>query len=174
MSDGSSSASSRLDREEAVSMPENTTAALLLADGSIFWGTGFGAPGQALGEICFNTSMTGYQEIISDPSSAGLIITFTFPHIGNAGINPEDSEGEGSCARGVVLGATITDPASWRARERLDRWLEDRNLPGIAGIDTRAVTRRIRMQGACAAAIIHAPDGSLDLSHLLQIGRAHV
>src|SRR6516164_3172566 len=103
--------------------PPGATAALVLADGSVFWGQGVGAPGQAVGELCFNTSMTGYQEILTDPSYAGQIITFTFPHIGNVGANPEDIETINPVARGLVLAASITDHSNWRATGGLNDWL---------------------------------------------------
>lgn len=143
-----------------------TTAVLVLRDGTVFWGHGAGAEGQAVGEVCFNTSMTGYQEILTDPSYAGQIITFTFPHIGNVGANDEDIETQGSAARGLVLRADITDPSNWRASRGLDEWLRGRGLIGISGIDTRQLTRRIRDQGAPTGVIAHARDGRFDLAAL--------
>ncbi len=142
--------------------PDWTTGVLVLADGTALWGRGLGAEGRAVGEVCFNTSMTGYQEILTDPSYAGQIITFTFPHIGNVGANPEDVETLTPAARGLVLRAEITEPSSWRAAQHLDAWLKSHNLVGIAGIDTRALTRRIRDLGAPQGCIAHAPDGTLD------------
>jgi carbamoyl-phosphate synthase small subunit len=130
----------------------------VLADGTVFWGRGIGAAGARVGEVCFNTSMTGYQEILTDPSYAGQIINFTFPHIGNVGTNPEDIEAVTPAARGCVLRAGITDPSSWRAAQHLDDWLKSMNVVGIAGIDTRRLTRRIRDGGAPNGAIVHAPD----------------
>ncbi len=115
---------------------------------AFFGGRGLGAPGISVGEVCFNTSMTGYQEILTDPSYAGQIITFTFPHIGNVGANPEDIETATPAARGLVLRADITEPSNWRARQHFDAWLKARDLVGIAGIDTRRLTRRIRDGGA--------------------------
>ncbi len=144
--------------------PPGATAALVLADGSVLWGRGVGAAGAAVGEVCFNTSMTGYQEILTDPSYAGQIITFTFPHIGNVGANPEDIEAMTPAARGVVLRADITAPSSWRAAEPLDAWLKAHGLVGIAGVDTRALTRRIRDLGAPNGCLAHDPDGNLDIS----------
>jgi len=135
------------------------TGVLALADGTTFWGRGLGATGQAVGEVCFNTSITGYQEILTDPSYAGQIITFTFPHIGNVGANPEDIEAPTPAARGLVLRAEITEPSSWRAAQHLDAWLKAHNLIGIAGIDTRALTRRIRDLGAPQGCIAHTPAG---------------
>ena len=146
--------------------PTGATAALVLADGTVFWGQGIGASGSGIGEVCFNTAMTGYQEIMTDPSYAGQIITFTFPHIGNIGANPEDIEGQVTAARGVVLRANITEPSSWRAAQHLDAWLKARNLVGIAGIDTRALTRRIRDVGAPIACLAHDPAGKLDTAAL--------
>jgi carbamoyl-phosphate synthase small subunit len=143
--------------------PPGANAALVLADGSVFWGRGVGASGQAVGELCFNTSMTGYQEILTDPSYAGQIITFTFPHIGNVGANPEDTEALTPVARGLVLAASITEPQNWRAAQGFDSWLKSNNLIGISGIDTRALTRRLRDLGAANAAIAHAPDSNLDI-----------
>src|SRR5580658_3629580 len=128
--------------------PQGSTAALVLADGSVFWGKGAGAAGTRVGEVCFNTAMTGYQEIITDPSYAGQIITFTFPHIGNVGANPEDIEASDPAARGVVLRWDITEPSNWRAAQPLNSWLELNGVVAITGIDTRHLTRRIRDAGA--------------------------
>ena len=151
----------------APSPPEGATAALALADGTVLWGTGVGATGRVVGEVCFNTSITGYQEILTDPSYAGQIITFTFPHIGNVGANPEDVETATPAARGLVLRADITQPSNWRAAQSLAPWLEAHDLVGIAGIDTRALTRRIRDVGAPSGAICHAPDGAIDTAALV-------
>jgi carbamoyl-phosphate synthase small subunit len=148
--------------------PEETTAALVLGDGTVFWGRGVGAVGQAVGEVCFNTSLTGYQEIMTDPSYAGQIITFTFPHIGNVGTNDEDIETITPAARGCVLRADITEPANWRAVRHYDDWLNSHNLVGVAGVDTRRLTRRIRDLGAPHATICHAPDGKFDIATLQQ------
>ena len=142
------------------------TAALILHDGTILWGHGIGATGEAVGEVCFNTSMTGYQEILTDPSYAGQIITFTFPHIGNTGANDEDIETTNVAARGLVLATDITDPANWRATRDLDAWLKSRNLVGISGLDTRQLTRRIRDGGAPNGVVVHAADGKFDLPAL--------
>jgi len=146
--------------------PPGATAALVLADGAVFWGQGVGAAGTAVGELCFNTSITGYQEILTDPSYAGQIITFTFPHIGNVGANAEDIESLTPAARGLVLAAPITEPSNWRATRPLDDWLKSNGLVGIAGIDTRRLTRRLRDLGASNAAIAHDPDGKLDIAAL--------
>ncbi len=148
------------------------TAVLVLHDGSVFWGRGCGAEGKSVGEVCFNTSMTGYQEILTDPSYAGQIISFTFPHIGNVGANDEDIETQGIAARGVVLRADITEPSNWRASRPLDDWLRGRGLIGISGIDTRQLTRRIRDIGAPNGVIAHARDGRFDLDALLAEARA--
>jgi carbamoyl-phosphate synthase small subunit len=146
--------------------PPGATAALVLADGSVFWGRGIGATGNAIGEVCFNTAMTGYQEILTDPSYAGQIITFTFPHIGNVGANPEDIEALTPAARGLVLRADITLPANYRAAQHFDAWLKSQRLVGIAGIDTRRLTRRIRDGGAPNGALCHAADGRIDVAAL--------
>lgn len=138
------------------------TAALALADGTVLYGQGIGATGRSVGEVCFNTSITGYQEIITDPSYAGQIITFTFPHVGNVGTNDEDVETDTPSVRGVVLRMDITNPSNWRSVQHLDSWLKDRNLVGIAGVDTRALTRRIRDNGAPNGVIVHNPDGVFD------------
>ena len=142
------------------------TALLLLADGTRIEGFGIGAEGHAAGEVCFNTAMTGYQEILTDPSYAGQIVTFTFPHIGNVGINDEDIETVNMAAlsgvRGVVLRAEITSPSNWRALEKLDAWLKKRNIIGITGVDTRALTARIRENGMPNGVIAHAEDGYFD------------
>jgi carbamoyl-phosphate synthase small subunit len=146
--------------------PAGATAALVLADGSVFWGQGVGAAGKTIGELCFNTSMTGYQEILTDPSYAGQIVAFTFPHIGNVGANAEDVEATTPASRGLVLAAAITDPSNWRASRTLDDWLKSQGMIGIAGVDTRQLTRRLRDGGAANAAIGHAPDGRLDIPAL--------
>ncbi|RYH03636.1 MAG: carbamoyl-phosphate synthase small subunit, partial [Alphaproteobacteria bacterium] len=139
------------------------TALLILADGTRLEGRGIGAVGHAAGEVCFNTAMTGYQEILTDPSYAGQIITFTFPHIGNVGTNDEDIETVNMAAlsgvRGCVLRADITNPSNYRAAEKLDAWLKKRNIIGITGIDTRALTARIRESGMPNGVIAHSPDG---------------
>ena len=147
-------------------VPPGVTAALVLADGTVFWGQGLGAAGETVGEVCFNTSITGYQEIMTDPSYAGQIVNFTFPHIGNVGANPEDVETTTPAARGCVLRAEVTGPSNWRAAQPFDAWLKSQNLIGIAGVDTRRVTRRIRESGAPTGALAHAPDGKLDIAAL--------
>lgn len=151
--------------------PRLKTGRLVLADGTVFEGFGFGAVGSAVGEVCFNTSMTGYQEILTDPSYAGQFITFTFPHIGNVGVNDEDQEqlpaGEAfTGARGLIVKADITEPSNWRALGHLDGWLKSRNIIGLCGIDTRALTARIRQDGLLNATLAHAPDGAFDMPSL--------
>ncbi len=137
-------------------------AALVLATGEVFWGRGFGATGAATGEVCFNTSITGYQEILTDPSYAGQIITFTFPHIGNVGVNPEDLEAATPAVRGCILRTGITEPANWRASGQrgghLDKWLKSLGLVAVTGVDTRRLARSIRDSGAPTGVIIHAPN----------------
>ncbi|MGH6925208.1 MAG: glutamine-hydrolyzing carbamoyl-phosphate synthase small subunit [Propylenella sp.] len=151
------------------SEPE-ATALLVLADGTVVEGTGVGATGKAAGEICFNTAMTGYQEILTDPSYAGQIVTFTFPHIGNVGTNEEDIEtvnpAASYAARGCVLRTDITEPANFRATRGFDQWLKARGIVGIAGIDTRALTALIREQGMPNGVVAHDPGGVFDLSAL--------
>ncbi|MFT3730901.1 MAG: glutamine-hydrolyzing carbamoyl-phosphate synthase small subunit [Hyphomicrobium sp.] len=146
------------------------TARLVLDDGTVIAGRGLGATGTAVGEVCFNTAITGYQEILTDPSYAGQIITFTFPHIGNVGANPEDTETSNlasrSGVRGCVLRADITDPSNYRAAENLDAWLKTRGIIAIAGIDTRALTARIRERGMPNGVIAHSPDGKFDIEAL--------
>jgi carbamoyl-phosphate synthase small subunit len=147
-----------------------TTAVLVLADGTVIEGHGLGAHGSAVGEVCFNTAMTGYQEILTDPSYAGQIITFTFPHIGNVGTNEEDIETSNLAAssgvRGCVLKADITSPSNYRASRHLDQWLKARDIIAIAGVDTRAITNRIRSHGMPNAVIAHDPAGRFDLDAL--------
>ena len=147
------------------------TACLALADGSIFYGLGFGATGQAVAELCFNTAMTGYQEIMTDPSYAGQIVTFTFPHIGNTGVTPEDDETADPVAAGMVVKWDPTEPSNWRATEGLTSWLTRRGRIGIGGVDTRRLTRAIRQQGAPHVALAHDPDGKFDISALVDAAR---
>ena len=146
------------------------TALLVLADGTSIEGFGFGAIGEAVGEVCFNTAMTGYQEILTDPSYAGQIVTFTFPHIGNVGINEEDVETVdlANCAgvRGLIVHAPITAPSNHRAQQHFEPWLKKRGIIGLGGIDTRALTAFIREKGMPNAVIAHAPDGQFDLPAL--------
>ena len=147
--------------------PDWADAALVLADGSIHWGRGAGARGEAVGEVCFNTAITGYQEILTDPSYAGQIITFTFPHVGNVGTNAEDVETTTPAARGCVLRAPITEPASWRAAQHLDAWLLSQGLIAVTGVDTRRLTRRIRDGGAPHGVVCYPADGRFDVPALV-------
>ncbi|RUO98981.1 glutamine-hydrolyzing carbamoyl-phosphate synthase small subunit [Hyphomicrobium sp.] len=146
------------------------TARLVLDDGTVIAGRGLGATGSAVGEVCFNTAITGYQEILTDPSYAGQIITFTFPHIGNVGANPEDTETSNlasrSGVRGCVLRADVTDPSNYRSVENLDIWLKTRGIITIAGVDTRALTSRIREGGMPNGVIAHEPSGKFDIDAL--------
>lgn len=146
------------------------TGVLVLADGTVLSGIGVGATGSAVGEVVFNTAMTGYQEILTDPSYMSQILAFTFPHIGNVGVNLEDVEQIGEAperaARGVILRDVPTDPANWRATGGLDAWMKSRGVIGLAGVDTRALTQLIRDKGAPHAVIAHDPDGKFDLEAL--------
>jgi carbamoyl-phosphate synthase small subunit len=148
------------------------TACLALADGTLFWGQGFGATGQTVAELVFNTAMSGYQEIMTDPSYAGQIVTFTFPHVGNVGTTPEDDEAAEPVAAGMVVKWDPTAPSNWRARGDLTGWLSRRGRIGIGGIDTRRLTRAIRQQGAPHAALAHDPDGRIDIEALVAAARA--
>lgn len=151
--------------------PDGATAALVLADGTVLWGRGAGAATVRVGEVVFNTAITGYQEILTDPSYAGQIITFTFPHIGNVGANMEDLETSVPAACGCIIRADITEPSNFRAVSHLDGWLKAQNLPAITGVDTRKLSRRIRDQGAPNAALAYAPDGVFDLPALLSLAK---
>jgi carbamoyl-phosphate synthase small subunit len=146
------------------------TALLVLADGTVIEGHGIGATGHAVGEVCFNTAMTGYEEILTDPSYAGQIVTFTFPHIGNVGTNDEDIEtvnmAAASGVRGCIVRASITGPSNYRALRHLDAWLKARGIVGLSGIDTRALTTLIRENGMPNAVIAHDPNGAFDLPAL--------
>ena len=148
------------------------TACLALADGTVFYGLGFGAIGQTVAELVFNTAMTGYQEIMTDPSYAGQIVTFTFPHIGNVGTTPEDDETADPVAAGMVVKWDPTEPSSWRATSDLHAWLAAKGRIGIGGLDTRRLTRAIRHQGAPHAALAHDPNGNFDIAALVAKARA--
>ena len=158
------------------SLPSGATGVLVLADGTVLAGIGVGQVGKAVGEVCFNTAMTGYQEILTDPSYMAQIVTFTFPHIGNVGVNLEDTEqfGEGArtTARGAIFRDLPTDAANWRARGGLDAWMKSRGVVGLAGVDTRALTRLIREKGMPHGVIAHDPDGRFDLDALVAEARA--
>src|SRR5438128_1011525 len=162
--------------ENASAWPDHKpTALLVLADGTVLEGFGLGAEGHAVGEVCFNTAMTGYEEILTDPSYAGQIITFTFPHIGNVGTNEEDIETVNMAAtpgaRGVILHSSITNPSNYRATRHLDQWLKSRGIIGLAGLDTRALTSLIRTKGMPNAVIAHAPTAKFDLAALKKEAR---
>lgn len=151
--------------------PQGATAVLVLADGTILWGVGYGAAGAGVGEICFNTAMTGYQEILTDPSYAGQIITFTFPHIGNVGANGEDMERDRRAAIGCITRELPTMPSNFRSEQTLPEWMIAQGLIGIGGIDTRALTRRIRDAGAPNGVVAHSPEGIFDIDELLAMAR---
>lgn len=148
--------------------PKDATGVLVLADGTVVWGRGFGAVGSAVGEVCFNTAMTGYQEVLTDPSYAAQIVTFTFPHIGNVGANTEDYESRVEGAVGCVVREEVTPHSNFRAEREFAEWLAGQNKIGLSGIDTRALTRRIRMAGAPNAVIAHSPDGAFDIPALIR------
>ncbi|APR53244.1 carbamoyl-phosphate synthase small subunit [Sphingomonas koreensis] len=153
-------------------VPEGATGVLVLASGEVIWGRGFGAEGHAAGEVCFHTAMTGYQEIMTDPSFAGQMICFTFPHIGNVGANPDDVEADNPHALGMIVREDVTEPSNFRSVERLDDWMKQHDRIGLAGIDTRALTRRIRGQGAPNGVIAHSASGEFDIPWLLERARA--
>ncbi len=153
-------------------VPKGATGVLVLADGTCVFGRGFGAEGEAVGELCFNTAITGYQEIMTDPSYAGQIITFTFPHIGNVGTNAEDVEARAPHALGCIVRQDVTAPSSFRNIQSFDEWMKANGRIGLSGIDTRALTRRIRMQGAPNVVIAHHPGGRFDLKALHQKAKA--
>jgi carbamoyl-phosphate synthase small subunit len=152
--------------------PEGATGVLVLASGEVAWGRGFGAVGEAVGEVCFHTAMTGYQEIMTDPSFAGQIITFTFPHIGNVGANPDDVEADEPHALAMIVREDVTAASNFRAAERLDGWMKRHARIGLSGIDTRALTRRIRGGGAPNGVVAHSPEGRFDVDALLAMARA--
>jgi carbamoyl-phosphate synthase small subunit len=148
--------------------PEGATGVLVLSDGHVVWGRGFGHIGESVGEVCFNTSMTGYQEVMTDPSYAGQIVTFTFPHIGNVGVNEEDLESIVDGAVGCIVREDVTPSSSFRAAGEFGPWLASKGKVGLSGIDTRALTRRIRMAGAPNAVLAHNPEGVFDIPALIQ------
>lgn len=152
--------------------PEGATGVLVLASGDVIWGHGFGAQGSAVGEVCFHTAMTGYQEIMTDPSFAGQMITFTFPHIGNVGANPDDFEADDPHALGMIVREMPTAPSNFRSVETLPEWMAKHNRIGLAGVDTRALTRRIRGGGAPNGVIAHSVTGEFDIPALLEQARA--
>jgi carbamoyl-phosphate synthase small subunit len=152
--------------------PSGATGVLVLASGEVVWGRGFGAEGQAVGEVCFNTAMTGYQEVMTDPSYAGQIINFTFPHIGNVGTNPEDVEALNPHALGAIVRQDVTDPSNFRSTQHFDAWMKANGRIGISGVDTRALTRLIRVAGAPNAVIAHTGNGEFDVPALLARAKA--
>lgn len=151
--------------------PAGATGVLVLANGDVIWGRGFGAEGSAVGEVCFHTAMTGYQEVLTDPSFAGQMICFTFPHIGNVGANPDDIEADDPHALGIIVREDVTEPSSFRAVEGLDGWMKRHARIGLSGIDTRALTRRIRVAGAPNGVIAHAANGEFDVPALLAMAQ---
>jgi carbamoyl-phosphate synthase small subunit len=170
---GAPSQESRPTMPDATTPPPGATACLVLDDGTVLWGRGFGAHAEGEpAEVCFNTGMTGYQETLTDPSYAGQIITFTFPHIGNVGANPEDIEATTIAARGLVVKQDVTDPANWRAHQRLDAWLRAQGVAGVAGVDTRALTVRIRDGGAPNGILAYPADGRFNIPALIARARA--
>jgi carbamoyl-phosphate synthase small subunit len=152
--------------------PSGATGVLVLASGEVVWGRGFGAEGQAVGEVCFNTAMTGYQEVMTDPSYAGQIINFTFPHIGNVGANLEDVEALNPHALGAIVRQDVTDPSNFRSTQHFDAWMKSNGRIGISGVDTRALTRLIRVAGAPNAVIAHSASGDFDVSAMLARAKA--
>ncbi len=155
-----------------IAMPAGATGVLVLANGDVIWGRGFGAEGSAVGEVCFHTAMTGYQEVLTDPSFAGQMICFTFPHIGNVGANPDDVEADDPHALGIIVREDVTQPSSFRAVEGLDGWMKRHARIGLSGVDTRALTRRIRVAGAPNGVIAHSASGEFDVPALLAMARA--
>ena len=155
-----------------MTVPDGATGVLVLSTGEIVRGRGFGAEGAAVGEVCFHTAMTGYQEIMTDPSFAGQMITFTFPHIGNVGANADDVEANDPHALGMIVREDVTEPSNFRSTERLDAWMAKHGRIGLSGVDTRALTRRIRSGGAPNGVIAHAADGVFDVPALLEMARA--
>ena len=153
---------------KTLTVPKGATGVLVFADGSAVFGRGFGAVGEAVGELCFNTAMTGYQEVMTDPSYAGQIVTFTFPHIGNVGTNLDDVEADNPFALGCVVRQDVTEPSNFRNVEPFDQWMRENGRIGLSGVDTRALTRMIRLKGAPNVVIAHDPEGNFDLAVLAE------
>ena len=151
--------------------PEGATGVLALADGTLVWGRGFGAEGEAVGEVCFNTAMTGYQEVMTDPSYASQIVTFTCPHIGNVGANFEDVEADNPWALGCIVARDVTAPSSFRATQTFVEWMRSNGRIGLSGVDTRALTRLIREKGAPNGVVAHRSDGRFDTAALVAKAR---
>jgi carbamoyl-phosphate synthase small subunit len=156
------------DPASSLAPPKGATGVLVLADGTVVWGKGFGHIGSAVGEVCFNTAMTGYQEVMTDPSYAAQIVTFTFPHIGNVGANPEDVESNVEGAVGCVVREEVTRHSSFRAEREFDDWMKGHLKIGLSGVDTRALTRKVRLEGAPNAVIAHDPQGAFDIPALVK------
>ena len=151
---------------KTLTVPKGATGVLVFADGSAVFGRGFGAVGEAVGELCFNTAMTGYQEVMTDPSYAGQIVTFTFPHIGNVGTNLDDVEADNPFALGCVVRQDVTEPSNFRNVEPFDQWMRENGRIGLSGVDTRALTRMIRLKGAPNVVIAHDPEGNFNVAAL--------
>jgi carbamoyl-phosphate synthase small subunit len=149
--------------------PEGATGVVVFADGRTLWGQGFGAEGEAIGELCFNTAMTGYQEVMTDPSYAKQVIAFTFPHIGNVGANDEDVEAGEAHALGCLVREVVTEPSNYRANYGFADWMRRWGRIGIAGVDTRALTKLVREEGPPNIAIAHRADGQFDLEKLQRL-----
>jgi carbamoyl-phosphate synthase small subunit len=149
--------------------PEGATGVIMFADGRVVWGQGFGAEGKAVGELCFNTAMTGYQEVMTDPSYAKQVINFTFPHIGNVGANDEDVEAAEAHALGCLVREVVTEPSNYRANQGFDDWMKKWGRIGIAGVDTRALTQLVRREGPPTVAVAHSPNGKFDLDALQKL-----
>ena len=149
--------------------PTGATGVVVFADGRTVWGQGFGAEGEAVGELCFNTAMTGYQEVMTDPSYAKQVIAFTFPHIGNVGANDEDIEAADAHALGCLVREVVTEPSNYRANQGFADWMAKWGRIGISGVDTRALTRLVREQGPPSVAIAHKADGNFDLEGLQKL-----
>jgi carbamoyl-phosphate synthase small subunit len=156
-------------RPASAPQPLGATGVVVFADGRTIWGQGFGAEGQAVGELCFNTAMTGYQEVMTDPSYAKQVIAFTFPHIGNVGANDEDVEAGEAHALGCLVREPVTGPSNYRSAEHFAEWMAKRGRIGISGLDTRALTRLVRSEGPPTIAIAHRADGQFDLEGLQKL-----
>ena len=152
--------------------PEGATGAIVFADGRTVWGRGFGAEGSAVGELCFNTAMTGYQEVMTDPSYARQVVAFTFPHIGNVGANDEDVEAGEAHALGAIVREAVTGPSNFRATQDFPSWMKATGRIGVSGVDTRALTRLVRREGPPTVAFAHNAAGEFDLAELRESAKA--
>src|SRR5436189_3148445 len=161
---------------EPMPRPPDCNAALVLADGTVFWGRGVGASGSAVGEVCFNTAITGYQEVLTDPSYAGQIVTFTFPHIGNVGTNDDDLEttnlAASAAVKACIVKAPVTDPANYRSHKHFDKWLKTKGIIGLSGVDTRELTNLIREHGMPNGVVAHNAKGKFDVKNLTAMAKA--